>query len=93
MNMTPTELKAKWKTELKQQGVHEIDPLHDAMMDECCENVLKTSGQTDEVYLSALRIGFLAANATLTGLLNASLTKADTVTLNYRGQTFTIDKN
>jgi len=91
--MTPKELKKKLLTELKKKGeLEKIHPLHDAMIDECCENALNSPG-TDDIHLLSVKIGFVTANATLRGLLSASLTQADTVTLNYRGQTFIIDSN
>jgi hypothetical protein len=90
--MTPESLKENLLTELKKEGVVKIHPLHDLMIDECCESALNLPG-TDEIHLLSVKIGFVTANATLIGILKASLTQADTVTLNYRGQTFIIDNN
>jgi hypothetical protein len=87
--MTTIELREKLTTKL---GIEKIHPLHDAMIEECCENVLKTIGQTDDTYILSVQIGFMTALTTLKGLVEASLNYADTITLNYRGQTFVIDK-
>ena len=91
--MTPKELKSKLLFELKKEGIERLHPLHDAMIDECCESALKTIGKTEEIYLQSVKIGFLTANTALKGVLKASLSQADTVTLNYRGQEFVIDEN
>lgn len=92
--MTTEEL---YKTVVEQLPIKELDPLHKAMMEECCENAINNPQQvTDkDTLVLAAQVAFLTCNSTLKGTLTASLqlADADQVTLNYREQTFIIPKN
>ena len=70
-----------------------IHPLHKAMLEECCEHAINNNITDKETLRNAAMIAFMTTNSTLQGTLKAGLKMADNVTLNYRGQSFTIDAN
>ena len=90
--MTSNEL---YNSVIEQLKIHNMHPLHKAMLDECCENALQNKqGITEkDTLMFAVQVGFVSANALLQGTLKAALAIGDQVTLNYRGQTFIIPKD
>jgi hypothetical protein len=76
--------------------IKEIHPLHKAILDECCESVIKNSAILDvEMQIHCVNISFIASFNTLKGVIKGALesTDSDVVTLNYREQQFLISKN
>lgn len=75
-------------------GIEIIHPLHKAMLEECCENALANEqGITDkEILVQSVMIAFVTCNSMLKGTIKAGLEHGDIVNLNYRGLSFTIDK-
>lgn len=74
-------------------NVENIHPLHKAIMEECCENVLSQQDKSDNLLLVAMvQAKFSSSLPVLQGILRAALQvgNADQVTLNYRQQTFII---
>lgn len=75
----------------------ELHPLHKAVLEECCENVLKNTQnlKEKETLVYAVQVAFLTCNSILKGTLTSSLeaANAEQVSLNYRNQTFIIPKN
>lgn len=73
----------------------EVHPLHQAMLEECCENALNNEqGVTDlKSLVMAARVAFLTCNTMLKGTIKAALEHGDTVNLNYRGVQVSFDKN
>lgn len=88
--MTAKELYEEVIDSLKIKTIH---PLHKAMLEECCEHAISNNITDKETLRNAAMIAFMTTNTTLQGTLNAGLKMADNITLNYRGQSFTIDTN
>lgn len=91
--MTPQELYEKVLTDFNLEKIH---PLHQAIMEECCENVLNNPETLEEKDLtSAVKIAFYTSNEVLKGTLKGSLeaANADKINLNYRGQSFEVGKD
>ena len=80
---------------LNELGVTSVHPLHEAMLQECCETALANKQDLSDKTLLFLtvKIAFVTSNAMLKGLVNGALEYGDQVTLNYRGQTFNIPKD
>lgn len=89
--MTPTEF---YNSILDTLPVAVIHPLHQAILMECCENVLANNqGITDLALLTfGVHTGFLAALAAAKSIIKGAITAADAeqATLQYRGHTFII---
>ena len=93
IKMTSQEL---YKKVLLDFNLEKIHPLHQAIMEECCENVLNNPEKLDEESLaSAVKIAFYTSNEVLRGTLRGSMEVAnsDQITLNYREQSFEIGKD
>jgi hypothetical protein len=96
--MTTQELYDKVIDPIKTQlGENVISPLHKAMIEECCERGLEAANDSveEKELILSVQIGFVTADKALKGLVEG-LQKdqnADTCTINYRGQSFVIDKN
>lgn len=91
--MTPEELYTKVLADFHIEKIH---PLHQAMMEECCEQVINNPEKLDEENMaSAVKIAFYTSNETLRGTLRGALEAADAdeINLNYRGQSFEIGKD
>ncbi|MCA8833347.1 hypothetical protein [Hymenobacter pini] len=78
-------------------AVPSIHPLHQAILEECCENALANDqGITGAIELKkVVHLAFLSALAAAKGILLGALTAADAdqATLQYRGRTFVIPAN
>jgi hypothetical protein len=89
--MTDTELYSKILAKLPITTIH---PLHQAILEECCENVLANNqGITDpDQLILGVYTGFLAALAAAKSIVKSAITttEAEQATLQYRGQTFII---
>ncbi|WP_291132412.1 hypothetical protein [Flavobacterium sp. UBA7682] len=73
----------------------QIHPLHKAILEECCENALEKSTEKDiESLISLVQLIFMSCESTLRGMIKGTFEAGnpETVTLNYRNQTFIIDK-
>lgn len=76
--------------------VKKIHPLHKAMLEECCEKV--ESGDNENVdektKILAVELAFLTCESVIKGTIKglAKGFDADKVNLDYRGQTFEIEK-
>lgn len=91
--MTTKELYKKIMEEFKLEKIH---PLHQAIMEECCEHAINNPEKLNERDLiGAVKIAFYTCNETLRGTLRGSLeaANADQITLNYREQSFIIEKD
>lgn len=90
--MTIKELYNKTLEEFKLEKIH---PLHQAIMEECCENALKNSVIKEEDLTATVKVAFWTCNETLKGTLRGALdaANAEEITLNYRGQSFTVSKD
>lgn len=86
--MTAEEL---YKEVIESLKVKTIHPLHKAILEECCEHAISNNITDNEMLRNAAMIAFMTTNTTLQGTLKAGLKMADNITLNYRGQSFTID--
>lgn len=77
--------------------VKEVHPLHQSVLEECCETVLANDNASLEpsTLVLAVQTAFIICEKTLKSTLNASLKMSDAnqITLNYRGQTFIIPAN
>lgn len=84
-----------YESVLKHLNLVQIHPLHKAIIEECCENAIKSQEEIKELetLIFAVQVSFLTCLSALKGTLVASLKFADTVTLNYREQTFNITKD
>lgn len=96
--MTTEELFDKVIEPIKiQLGDKGISPLHKAMIEECCENALNGTNEsmTDKELILTAQMSFVTADNVLKGLIKGLVERndADTCTINYRGQSFVIDKN
>jgi hypothetical protein len=96
--MTTQELFDKVIEPIKiQLGDKEISRLHKAMIEECCENILKQTNESmsDRDLILSAQMSFVTADNVLRGFIEGLIEKndADTCTINYRGQSFVIDKN
>lgn len=73
-----------------------MHPLHKAMLMECCENVLQphnTENHSHEILLISTLQAFEVSNSLMKGLIKGMIPEvADTITLNYRGETFILDQ-
>lgn len=78
---------------LGRQGIHSIHPLHEAMLDEFCDKASDSLIEDEVQLIITVQLGFLTANSILRGLLKGAFTKADVVTLNYRGKRFLVTKD
>lgn len=91
--MTIEELYNKTLVEFKLEKIH---PLHQAIMEECCENALSNVDDVKEEDLTNIvKIAFWASIETLRGTMRGALEAidADQITLNYRGQSFIVKKD
>ena len=92
--MTPTEL---YQKVLENLSFPEIHPLHKAMLEECCENALEYKQNITDVdtLVYAVKLAFLTCETTLKATLKATANNfdADKITLDYRGQTFSVLKD
>lgn len=90
--MTPQEL---YNFTLKDMNVSTIDPMHEAILEECCENAINNrEGVTDkETLLHAVRVAFVTCNSMMKGTIKAGLSQGDIVTINYRDRTFTFKED
>lgn len=89
--MTTKEL---YNAVLEELPIQEIHPLHKAMLEECCENALANKqGVTDlKTLIFAVQVSFVTCEKALKATLKTSVEsfKADGVTLNYRGETYSL---
>jgi hypothetical protein len=76
-------------------NIKSMPSLYKAVMEECCENVVENPQQiTDKnTLISSTQVAFMVCMKSLKAIVQAGLEHADTITLNYRGQTFLIDKS
>lgn len=75
--------------------IKSIHPLHKAILEEACENVIASKElplDRSDLILAA-KMGFIAGTKTLESVLRAGFEKGDQITLNYRDQTFVIRPN
>lgn len=94
--MTPVEMHSLILTKmLELKPGFKMHALHEAMLMECCENVLQPHNtekySNDILMISALQ-AFEVANNMMKGLLSGAIQAGDVITLNYRGATYTFDK-
>lgn len=79
---------------IKELPIKDIHPLHKAMLEECCENALENEqGVTDlKTLIFAVHVSFVTCEKALKSTLKASVEgfRAYGVTLNYRGETFSL---
>lgn len=89
-----TEILAKM-AELKPD--FKMGPLHEAMLMECCENVMQphnTQNNTKEILMLSTLQAFEVCGSVMKGMIKGMIPEfADTITLNYRGETFILDQN
>lgn len=73
----------------------EPHPLHRAMFEECCENALANEqGITEaKVLAQVVRVAFISCNSLFKNTILSALESADIISCNYRGLTFTVDKD
>ena len=74
-----------------------MGPLHKAMLMECCENIMQlhnTEKYNKDVLLISTLQAFEVCRNLIQGMIKGMIPEfADTVTLNYRGETFILDKD
>jgi len=74
-----------------------MGPLHKAMLMECCENIMQphnTEKHNDDVLLLSTLQAFEVSRNLMQGMIKGMIPEfADTITLNYRGETFILDKD
>jgi len=71
-----------------------LNPFFNAVVDECCENVVNSvDAIPDDNKLSCAIIAFHTSLSALKATVSAALEFADTVTVNYRNQSFVFDKS
>jgi hypothetical protein len=74
-----------------------MGPLHKAMLMECCENVMQphnTEKYSNEILMLSALQAFEVSQSLMKGMIAGMIPEfADTITLNYRGQTFILDKD
>ena len=68
----------------------ELPPLLNAMLEECCENIVRSGDIPDEDKPACVFVAFKMALPILQSMLEAGLAHTDTITLNYRGKSFLI---
>lgn len=96
--MTAQELHKKILTKLTElQPDFKMGPLHKAMLMECCENIMQphnTEKHNDDVLLLSTLQAFEVCRNLMQGMIKGMIPEfADTVTLNYRGEIFILDKD
>ncbi len=73
----------------------QLDRLHKAMLMECCENVIagtKKQEHSKEILMYAAISALEVSRTMMKSLIKATIPNfADVITLNYRGETFTLD--
>ena len=71
--------------------------LHKAMLMECCENIMQphnTEKHNDDVLMLAALHAFEVCRNLMQGMIKGIIPEfGDTITLNYRGETFILDKD
>ena len=74
-----------------------LHALHKAMLMECCENVMQphnTEKHSYEILMISALQAFEVSNSLMKGMIAGMIPEfADTITLNYRGDTFILDKD
>lgn len=92
--MTKEELYTKAIQSLK---IKEMHPIHKAILEECCERAIENSTTSLEVdtLLSIIYVAFKTSDTSLRAALSAAkkIGNADQITLNYRGQSFIIQRD
>lgn len=68
----------------------ELHPVFKAILEECCENALQASDLDDEDKPATVLFAFHTCLRMAQAFVKAGMQHADTITLNYRGQTFLI---
>ncbi|MFP5438967.1 MAG: hypothetical protein ACLGH8_14375 [Bacteroidia bacterium] len=79
---------------LDKLGNPSVQPLHKAMLEECCEHAVASELSEIDSLVLAAQVAFMTCDNTLRATLKASAEAADAdkITLNYRNQSFTIDR-
>jgi len=90
--MTPQEL---YNLTIKDLKVSAIHPMHEAILEECCENAINSrEGITDkETLLHVVQVAFMTCDSTIKGTIKAGRSQGDIVTINYRNRTFTFKED
>jgi hypothetical protein len=92
--MTQEELFEKVQERLPIASVH---PLYRAMFEECCENAISNSleSEDDEARILAVLLAFITANSILKSVIGAAVKNAvdGRIAFTYRNQTFIIPHN
>jgi hypothetical protein len=82
---------------IKKLPISEIHPLHKLILEESCENAVNNSQNIEDkdTLVYAAQVGFLTGNSALKGTLKGTFENSDVeqITLNYRGSSFTIERN
>jgi hypothetical protein len=93
--MTKIEL---YERVIKEIGVEKIHPLHEAMLEECCENIIKADTDNnfdDKTLITSVQLSFIECDKILRETFKATLESlnGDIINLNYRDQNFKISKD
>ncbi len=80
---------------IAQFPIKEIHPLHKAIIEECCENAVNEQHHDleTETLIYTVNVSVMSVISTLQASWKGAFEFVDTITLNYRNQTFVIDKN
>ncbi|WFB65504.1 hypothetical protein [Chryseobacterium sp. WX] len=77
--------------------ISEIHPLHKLILEESCENAINNSQNIEDkdTLIYAAQVGFLTGSSALKGTLKGTFESGNVeqITLNYRGGSFTIERN
>lgn len=80
-----------------QLPINDIHPLHKLILEESCENAINNPQKIEDpdTLVCATQAAFLTGNSALKGVLKGMFesSNADQVTLNYRGESFVIEKD
>lgn len=94
--MTPEELYEKVSVEISIKDIH---PLHKAMLEECCENVIKADKNNnfdDKTLINSVGISFIECEKVLKSLIKGAFESLDgknEVNLTYRNENFKFSKD
>ncbi len=82
-------LKAKF---IKEFSLGPVNPLHQLVLDECCETALQVGGERNYGTLkTAVSVAFLTCLSGLRAVVEEGLKDYDRVKIVYRGETFIFD--
>jgi hypothetical protein len=82
---------------LRHIKIEKVHPLHEAMLEECCENVIQSDmdHEKEKLMIGVVILAFTTSESIMRASLKSTMQAfdGDQITLNYRNQVFLIQKD